>query len=260
MTPALLIPAGPGEPLPTLVSRPFERLLGRDLSPAQTHTPALLIPAGPGEPLPTLVRRPFERLLGRDLSRVRTHISTAPLVLDAEAFTSGRHVVFAPGRRDLRSPRGLTLLGHELAHLGQSLGLSARPGARRADVDPDERRALKQEDVVRRLVERGWPDEPVMKVRRQAGPVLDSGVDLMPEVARPRSTTSRPGAETTEALAVARLRPAPASPPTPRPASDAGPDLEELSQQVYQRIRARLVAERDRRYPAGHRAGGATTR
>ena len=75
----------------------------------------------------------METLLQRDLSAVQTHESPAAEALGAEAFTSGERIVFAPGRMDFRSARGLAVVGHELTHVGQPLAfrewsLSSRNG------------------------------------------------------------------------------------------------------------------------------------
>ena len=70
--------------------------------------------AGAGEPIPLRIRRPLEVMVGRDLAEVQLHTARIAAELSAEAFTTGRHVVFAPGRRDLHSARGVALLAHEV--------------------------------------------------------------------------------------------------------------------------------------------------
>ena len=73
--------------------------------------------AAPGRPLNAEQRREFEGPLGADLSSVRVHSgdpasSSAAAAVDAEAFTSGNHVVFG-GPVDRRT------LAHELTHVVQ---------------------------------------------------------------------------------------------------------------------------------------------
>ena len=92
-------------------------------------------------------------MLGRSLGDVRVYSSPVASALGAEAFTTGRRIVFAPGRLDVRSSPGLALLGHELAHVGQSLVFKQLPGAGDAPIDAEERAAREQEAVVQRIVE-----------------------------------------------------------------------------------------------------------
>ncbi len=96
---------------------------------------------GPGEPLAPAVRQPMESLLGRSLEGVRVHTSTVAQTLGVQAFASGQQVIFAPGRMALRSPRGLALLGNELAHVGQPLAFKTEPGESSTSTDTEERAA-----------------------------------------------------------------------------------------------------------------------
>ncbi|WP_433287349.1 eCIS core domain-containing protein [Pseudonocardia sp. CA-142604] len=73
--------------------------------------------ASPGRPLDAEQRREFEGPLGADLSSVRVHSgdtasSSAAAAVDAQAFTSGDHVVFG-------GPVDRHTLAHELAHVVQ---------------------------------------------------------------------------------------------------------------------------------------------
>jgi hypothetical protein len=78
---------------------------------------------GPGVPLGSAERASFEGQLGGDLSRVMVHRS--PLaghlarVVDADALTADSHVLGDPSALDASTPHGLSLLGHELAHVVQ---------------------------------------------------------------------------------------------------------------------------------------------
>jgi hypothetical protein len=79
--------------------------------------------ASPGTPLEPAVRPDMERSFGHDFSRVRVH-TDAPAArsagdVAAEAYTVGRHIVFAAGRYAPHTPAGRHLLAHELVHTAQ---------------------------------------------------------------------------------------------------------------------------------------------
>ncbi|HEY7637522.1 MAG TPA: DUF4157 domain-containing protein [Gemmatimonadales bacterium] len=69
------------------------------------------------------IRERMEQRLGHDFSRVRVHRDQAAGrsadELDARAYTVGRDVVFGPGEYAPDTPRGRTLLAHELTHVVQ---------------------------------------------------------------------------------------------------------------------------------------------
>lgn len=79
-----------------------------------------------GRPLPDDTRSFFESRFGRDFSRVRVHTDTAAEEsardINAQAFTHGRHIVFAAGKFDPASGAGQRLLAHELTHVIQQSG------------------------------------------------------------------------------------------------------------------------------------------
>src|SRR5213078_2012377 len=79
--------------------------------------------AGPGRPLEPGTRALAEAKLGHDFSDVRVHLDDAAAAsaeaISANAYTSGREIVFAAGRYAPETPGGLRLLGHELAHVVQ---------------------------------------------------------------------------------------------------------------------------------------------
>lgn len=258
-------PARSGEPAALQVLR--------RLSPAQRR-PALaaiwsLPSLGAGEPLPTIVRRPMEALLGRDLASVRLYTSPVASALGAEALTSGERIVFAPGRLDVRSRRGLALIGHELAHVGQPLAFKQSPGAGPAVVDKEESEAERQEAIIRRIAEEGWPMGPRMEVRRRAWTTDDrrpSSIVSPSVVPRQSSVLDSATGLRFERLTV---QPGPAQPVIQRARADGrgpvgpfsesaiapaaigadqpgAPDLNALAQQVYSLLKARLRAERDR--------------
>ncbi len=257
-------PATSGEPAALQVLRRMPPAQLRPALAALRSLPTL----GPGEALPLSVRRPMETLLGRDLSAVRLYTAPAAAALGAEAFTSGERVVFAPGRLDMRSRQGLALIGHELAHIGQPLAFKQSPGAGPAVVDEEESEARRQEAIVRRIAEEGWPVGPRMEVRRTiqspAPAVVGQVVDL--ETAAERKAATGPGGLRFERVAI---EPGPARPVIQRARAEgrasvgpfsesatapfaavadqpSGPDLDALAQQVYSLLKARLRAERDR--------------
>lgn len=72
-----------------------------------------------GQPLSAPVRTRMESSFGTDFSDVRIHEGSHVSQLGAEAYAQGANVHFAPGNFDPASPKGLELLGHELAHVVQ---------------------------------------------------------------------------------------------------------------------------------------------
>ena len=87
--------------------------------------------ASAGKPLDSPLRRSMEQHLGHDFSQVRIHSDIASdqsaRQIDARAYTSGHHIVFAAGHFAPASPTGRQLLAHELAHvLQQAKGPSDR--------------------------------------------------------------------------------------------------------------------------------------
>ena len=75
---------------------------------------------GPGQPLPPAVRGTMEAMLGQDFADVQVHTGTrageSAAAVSAQAYTVGRHVVFAPGRFEPGTAAGQRLLAHELTH------------------------------------------------------------------------------------------------------------------------------------------------
>jgi hypothetical protein len=95
-------------------------------SVSRTHSMAVI--AGAGRPLEPAVRDFFERRFGHDFGLVRIHTDDQTSTdIGARAFTTGNHVVFAPGRYAPGTTIGRRLIAHELAHTIQQAG--AAPGA-----------------------------------------------------------------------------------------------------------------------------------
>ncbi|HEY2474813.1 MAG TPA: DUF4157 domain-containing protein, partial [Candidatus Cybelea sp.] len=79
--------------------------------------------SAPGVALEHETRSFFEPRFGCDFSQVRVHYGSsageAAEAIDAESYTVGEHIVFAPGRYQPQSRGGALLLAHELAHVVQ---------------------------------------------------------------------------------------------------------------------------------------------
>jgi hypothetical protein len=231
-------------------------LARRTVTQALASLPSL----GPGEPLESRVRAPMESILGRDLARIRLHVSPVAEMLGAAAFTTGERLVFAPGRLDMRSPAGLALIGHELAHVGTALAFKRLPGAGPVD-EPEERFADEQAAAIQRIAEQGWPGSPPstrMEVRRatQLAPASVRSVASSPLGPEPATGVGVAAAAVQRAEAgatgsggaggvtpAARFSAAQAAEAEQGP---AGPDVGALARQVYDILKGRLRAERER--------------
>jgi outer membrane protein OmpA-like peptidoglycan-associated protein len=81
---------------------------------------------GLGRPLSSGARQFFEPRLGRDLGGVRVHDDSGAArmatALNAQAFTLGHHIAFAPHKYSPDTFTGKQLLAHELAHVLQRAG------------------------------------------------------------------------------------------------------------------------------------------
>lgn len=122
----------------------------RGTSPAASSAPRPANPApawlaGNGTPMSLADRNYFEPRLGQDLSDVRVHTGAgaarATDRLNADAFTYGRHIAFAPGAYAPQMPAGRHLIAHELAHVAQQGAMPApvvqRKGKARAKPKKD---------------------------------------------------------------------------------------------------------------------------
>lgn len=89
---------------------------------------------GPGEPLDLATRGFFEQRMQADFSRVLVHTgpgaASEARALDARAFTVGTHIAFAPHEHAPQTADGRELLAHELVHVAQQQGGTARQVAR----------------------------------------------------------------------------------------------------------------------------------
>lgn len=80
----------------------------------------------PGVPLESGAAHQLTPRFDFDLGSIRIHADSSAAgsaqALGAKAYTWGHHLVFGPGAYQPGSPRGLSLLAHELTHVGQQLG------------------------------------------------------------------------------------------------------------------------------------------
>ncbi|MFD1213816.1 DUF4157 domain-containing protein [Arthrobacter sp. GCM10027362] len=91
-----------------------------------THAPAWPEAAlGPGQPLPDDLRERLEQSFGTGLGQVRIHRGPEAArwagLIDARAFTAGRHIGF-PKAVSPYTPKGYRLLAHEVGHVLQQRG------------------------------------------------------------------------------------------------------------------------------------------
>jgi hypothetical protein len=128
----------------------------------------------PGQPLDPATRFLMESHFGYDFSHVRVHsdevAARSAEMLDAEAYATGRHIVFGGSQFFGKSPGQPRLLAHELAHVVQqaTAPVSEVPIARGFSVSqphgPLERAA---EEAADSLPERA----PVAEIKRRRGSV-----------------------------------------------------------------------------------------
>ncbi len=88
-------------------------------APAMVHE----VLHSPGRPLAATTRAFMEPRFGYNFGRVRVHTDTraaeSARILNAQAFTVGRDIVFGSGQYMPTTPGGKRLLGHELSHVVQ---------------------------------------------------------------------------------------------------------------------------------------------
>lgn len=136
------IASASGLPELDLVQRVAAR--SENSAPASSETQGL---TGQGQPLPDSVRDYFEPRFGHDFSQVRVHTGVAAQDsaqrLNAQAFTLGHDIAFAPGRFSPQTWEGKHILAHELTHVlqqsGSMSGIQPRIQRRNctSDDDPD---------------------------------------------------------------------------------------------------------------------------
>lgn len=229
----------------------------------KTLAAAIQSQLSPGEALTPPLLHPLETLLRRSLSSVRLHVSPVVQALRAEAVTLGPHIIFAPGKLDLRSPAGIALLGHELAHIGQPLAFKQLPGADLSSDEGTEQAATLQEEAIRSLLERGWPAAPRMQVRQAARSL--AAIAGMPAQAFPEQAQGAPqqseeeqgevqlsaqraGSQGTSAISgmSANQNASAVSEARAQRSEVSAPDIDALARRVYDTLKGWLRVERDR--------------
>lgn len=110
----------------TIGMAPAQRAVQRHEAGAGTHRDVVTLPpnlsrfgAGRGEPLGNDVRATMESCFQTSFADVRIHVGPAAASLGALAFAHGSDIHFSPGQYTPATPRGLHVLGHELAHVVQ---------------------------------------------------------------------------------------------------------------------------------------------
>jgi hypothetical protein len=99
----------------------------RSVAPPVVHD----VLRSPGRPLDAATRAFFEPRLGCDLGRVRVHADArageSADRLQADAYTVGHDLVFAPGQYAPQTQQGRRLLAHELSHVLQQSQAATPP-------------------------------------------------------------------------------------------------------------------------------------
>lgn len=83
-----------------------------------------------GQPLPEPIQHQLESRSGFDLSEVRVHVGhPMPVSLNAQAYTRGNDIFFAPGAYDPGSEKGREAIAHEAWHVVQQKQGRVKPVA-----------------------------------------------------------------------------------------------------------------------------------
>ncbi|MEM9118722.1 MAG: DUF4157 domain-containing protein [Cyanobacteria bacterium P01_F01_bin.56] len=106
----------------------LQRQSAHQFAPAEVPPIVHQVLRSPGQPLDPATGAVMATHFGHDFSRVRLHTdqqaAASANVVNAHAYTVGRHVVFGPGQYTPHSPQGQYLLGHELTHVMQQRGVT----------------------------------------------------------------------------------------------------------------------------------------
>src|SRR6185295_324074 len=105
-------------------------------APEKTSTHSAAIPpivdevlSSSGQPLDGITRAFMEPRFGHDFSQVRVHTDPrageSAEAVNAQAYTVGRDVVFAPGEYQPTTEAGNAVLAHELSHVVQQEGVTS---------------------------------------------------------------------------------------------------------------------------------------
>lgn len=113
-----------------------------------------LVPYSSGSPLPVKLRANLEQALKSNLSGVRLHTGEYVRAFDADAFTQGQSIHFAPGEYKPDTPEGKRLLVHELTHTIQQQKRHI-PGAVNSLVNRDPALEGEADKVAEQVAEKG---------------------------------------------------------------------------------------------------------
>jgi hypothetical protein len=106
-------PATVGQLRPRAQVQPSSAVSATPIPPEQLRV------IGQGQPIEPAIRKTMERYFQADFSKVRIFQGATAQAMGALAFTVGDAIHFAPGLYDPSTRDGVTLLGHELAHVVQ---------------------------------------------------------------------------------------------------------------------------------------------
>jgi len=153
-----------------------QAVIQRDAADSSTVAPApSTLNGSAGHPLDSGTQAFMEPVVGQDLAQVRVHTDThagqAAQNLNANAFTTGHDIYFAPGQYSPSSSTGLGLVAHDLTHVVQQSQGSVSPGVSQPG-DAHEQQA----EAVQRAVMSGTAAPP-----SEAPPATPS---VMPSVQR----------------------------------------------------------------------------
>ena len=228
---------------------------------APDHRHALDAPAGPvgpaiadtrpSEPVPPSLRGEVEATLGADLFDVQVKRGSGATSesrrIGARGFTAGRAVHVPAAHGPLAAGPGRSLLVHELVHAAQQ----QRLGPDLPSEDTNVGQGLEDEA---RLLERTWrhPAGNGPRATAEPGPVQQlASAEPAPAPAPKPGACSDPGHHVQRAEGDAEPAPAPSGASATAPAG-GGSDLEQMADQLFPRIRGRLLSElRDYRERSG---------
>jgi pyrrolidone-carboxylate peptidase len=149
----------------------------------------------PGRPLDAVTRAAMESRLGHDLSGVRIHddvqAAASTRLVDAHAYTVGRHVVLGAGM-SFHTPEGRRTLAHELTHVLQQRASWSHQGVSGLAIErPDSPHELAAHQAAQRVAGLG-PAAPIHRPVVQRQPLQQR---LREEVCEPEATRQpeRPG-------------------------------------------------------------------
>ena len=158
----------------------------------ETKVPVGAAMTGGGQPLPEPIRTYFEPRFGHDFGTVRIYTGQDAVLsarlLNAKAYTVGRHIVFGEGRFAPATEDGRSLLAHELTHTiqqGKGGDLStaklqvdsrplATPEAKEKGEDEDPEAKIKRRPAITFSVVRSDRPAPIgVEGKRQACPAAE---------------------------------------------------------------------------------------